>query len=78
MESSKSNYRIWLLSVLLSISNENGFDGASGGVLQFTKNFKTLGEMLGRDDVFELEQRQGKLGMLPKKDLSLIRSIVSN
>jgi hypothetical protein len=54
------------------LNNANGFDGASGGVIQFTKNFKTLGEMVGDDKVFELEQRAGAKGMLPKKDTFLL------
>ena len=55
-----------------SLSNENNFDGASGGVIQFTKNFKTLGEMLENEEVLEIEQRPGPKGMLPKK-VSLVQ-----
>ena len=60
------------MSNLFSLSNANGFDGASGGVIQFTKNFQTLGQMVGDENVFELEQRAGKVGMLPKKDTFLL------
>jgi len=55
------------------LANENNFDGASGGVVQFTKNFKTLGEMLDDDTMFEIEQRAGNANnMLPKKDTFLM------
>ena len=37
--------------------NQNGFDGLSGATVQITKNYKTLGEMLGdKDMVFRIAE----------------------
>ena len=40
--------------------NQNGFDGLSGATVQITKNYKTLGEMLGDDGtVFQMGECLG-------------------
>ena len=58
---------------MFSIQNQNNYDGASGGIIQFTKNYDTLGDMTGNERDLEINQRRSAKGtILPKKDTFLL------